>query len=60
MVTYFTLVRRCLKRSLTRFLSITAIVAVGAGFLGGLLSTDLDMRLTVDDYYDRTGMFDSG
>lgn len=58
MVTYLTLVRRCLKRSLTRFLSITAIVAVGAGFLGGLLSTDLDMRLTVDDYYDRTGMFD--
>lgn len=38
-------------RNKSRFLSVVAIVALGAGFFGGLKATSTDMKRTVNDYY---------
>ena len=56
--TYFLMILRSVYRTKSRFLSILAIVAVGVGFLGGLLSTAPDMQLTADKYYDDYRFFD--
>ena len=48
--TYGKLVRRGIRGSLTRFLSIMGIVMVGSGFLAGLLATKPDMQRTADQY----------
>ena len=56
--TYIKMMRRGVKNTFARFMSILAIVALGTGFLGGLLATTPDMHLTVDDYYDRHSLFD--
>lgn len=52
------MILRSVYRTKSRFLSILAIVAVGVGFLGGLLSTAPDMQLTADKYYDDYRFFD--
>ena len=49
---------REIKNSISRFLAILAIVALGVGFLAGLLATTPDMRLSVDKYYDDTNTMD--
>ena len=49
---------REVTHSLSRFLAIFGIVALGVGFLAGLLATTPDMRVSVDRYYDDTRMFD--
>ena len=56
--TYRKSILRTVKSSLPRFLSIFAIVALGVGFLSGLLSTTPDMRLSADGYCDDTNMMD--
>ena len=56
--TYFKLLWRSVWKTKTRFLSILAIVAIGVGFLGGLLATTPDMQLTADTYYDENHLFD--
>jgi putative ABC transport system permease protein len=45
---------RTMARTMSRFLSIFAIVALGVGFFAGVRATGSDMRLTADLYYDRT------
>lgn len=52
------MILRSVRRTASRFISILAIVAVGVGFLGGLMSTAPDMQLTVDKYYDDYNFFD--
>lgn len=47
-----------MKTSLNRFLSIVGIVAIGVGFLGGLLATTPDMRQGVSEYYTRQNVYD--
>jgi len=54
----FTNVFRTIKGSLNRFLAITAIVALGAGFLGGLQATTPDMKDAADAYMDKYNWFD--
>lgn len=49
---------RSLTSSLSRFFAIFGIVALGAGFLSGLLATTPDMRRSVDNYYDESGLMD--
>ncbi len=49
---------RTVKSTLSRFLAIFAIVALGVGFLAGLLAAPDDMRLSADTYYDDTAMYD--
>ncbi|MDR2392745.1 MAG: ABC transporter permease [Treponema sp.] len=56
--TYRTIILREIRSSLGRFLSIFAIVALGVGFLSGLLATTPDMKASVDRFFDRTNMMD--
>ena len=41
---------RTIRRSLSRYLSIALIIAIGVAFFAGLTSTGSDMRLTADQY----------
>jgi putative ABC transport system permease protein len=56
--TYMKLLLRGVKKTYARFLSILAIVAIGVGFLTGLMSSTPDMKLTSDKYYDDFNLYD--
>lgn len=56
--TYRKSVLRTIRSTLSRFLAIFAIVALGVGFLAGLLVSPVDMRLSADRYYDETDLYD--
>ena len=49
---------RTFKGSRSRFVAIFAIVALGVGFLAGLLSTTPDMEDSMEDYLDAGNLFD--
>lgn len=49
---------RSIKKTFNRFLSILGIVALGAGFLAGLIATTPDMRDTTDKYLDTYNLYD--
>ena len=49
---------RSVRGSLSRFLAIFAIVALGTGFLAGLLATTPDMRHTASELYHRSNLYD--
>ena len=49
---------RTVRSTLSRFLAIFAIVALGSGFLAGVLASPLDMRISADNYCDQTNLFD--
>ncbi len=49
---------RSIKGSFSRFVAIFAIVALGAGFYAGLCATAPDMRATIEQYCDDSGMMD--
>src|SRR5574344_1347272 len=51
-------VRRNIGASMNRFLSIAAIVALGTGFLAGLVSTTPDMEDAADEYMDKVKWYD--
>ena len=50
MTSHGKLMRRGLTDALSRFLAILCIVALGVGFLCGLLSTEPDMKESSDNY----------
>src|SRR5574344_1784022 len=52
------IVLRNIRGSMNRFLSIAAIVALGTGFLAGLVSTTPDMEDAMDTYMDDTHWYD--
>ncbi|MDR0374137.1 MAG: ABC transporter permease [Treponema sp.] len=56
--TYILTIIREIRGSLGRFIAIFGIVALGVGFLAGLLATTPDMMLSVDRYFDETAMMD--
>ncbi len=56
--TYRKNIIRTVKGSLSRFLAIFAIVALGSGFLAGVLASPIDMRISADSYMDESNMFD--
>ena len=56
--TYGKSILRTVRSSLSRFLAIFTIVALGVGFLAGLLSSPDDMRLSAESYYDGTDLYD--
>ena len=56
--TYRKNILRTVRGSLSRFLAIFAIVALGSGFLAGVLASPIDMRISVDSYMDQSNMFD--
>lgn len=49
---------RSISGSLSRFLSVFAIIALGAGVFAGLRSFVPDMNQTADTFYDRSGFMD--
>mgnify|MGYP001622923471 FL=1 len=49
---------RTFKGSKSRFIAIFAIVALGVGFLAGLLSTTPDMEDSMEEYLDDGNLFD--
>ena len=49
--------REC-RRSITRYLSIMLIVALGVAFFTGVRSSEPDMKLSVDEYYDNVNFYD--
>ncbi|MDR0708221.1 MAG: ABC transporter permease [Treponema sp.] len=56
--TYILTIIREIRGSLGRFMAIFGIVALGVGFLAGLLATTPDMLLSVDRYFDQASMMD--
>lgn len=55
---YLKIIWREFKSSFGRFAAIFGIVALGVGFLSGLLVTTPDMHYSVDEYYDKYNMAD--
>ncbi|HSP48320.1 MAG TPA: FtsX-like permease family protein, partial [Clostridiaceae bacterium] len=55
----FTDLYRAILRTFPRFLSITAIIALGVGFYAGINATSPDMQLTLDQYYRDTNLMDA-
>lgn len=49
---------RSVRSSFSRFFAIFAIVALGSGFLAGLLATTPDMRNSAGEYYRETNLYD--
>ena len=45
---------RTIRGSLSRYLSILLIIAIGVAFFAGISSTGDDMRLTAEKYYDES------
>ena len=56
--TYRKNIVRTLASSRGRFLAIFSIVALGVGFLAGLVSSTPDMRQSVETYLDGAGLYD--
>ena len=56
--TYIKTIIREIGQSFGRFFAIFAIVALGVGFLAGLLVSTPNMKLSVDDYYKEHNMTD--
>ena len=55
---YTKVVVREIRQTISRFLAIFAISALGVGFLAGLLATTPVMRVSADRYYDTTNLMD--
>lgn len=49
---------REIRRSLSRFLSIFFIVAIGVSFFAGVKTTCPDMQDTADEYFDQYNLYD--
>ena len=49
---------REIKKSLNRYLSILFIVALGVAFYAGIRSSEPDMRISADTYFDQTRLMD--
>ena len=56
--TFFKECLRAIRGSFSRFLAIFLIVALGSGFLAGLLATTPDMRHTVSELFHDTNFYD--
>lgn len=55
---YFTDTLRSVKRTLSRFISIVAIVALGSGLFVGFNAVYPDMKDTAVNYYDKYNLMD--
>lgn len=54
----FTSAAREIRQTLSRFMSIFLIVALGTGFFAGVKATSPDMLLTIDRYFDDNRLAD--
>ncbi len=51
-------IRTDIKKNISKLVAIMAIVALGVGFLVGLMSSNPDLRATMDSYYDKMAFHD--
>ena len=49
---------REIRGSWTRYFSIMLIVALGVAFFAGVRSSEPDMKISVDEYYDSVNYYD--
>ena len=56
--TYKKSIRTDIKNNISKLVAIMAIVALGVGFLVGLMSSNPDLRATMDSYYDKMAFHD--
>ena len=49
---------REIRRTFNRFLSITLLLLLAAGFFSGIRATQPDMQISADRYMDETALFD--
>ncbi|MDE6661625.1 MAG: ABC transporter permease, partial [Anaeroplasmataceae bacterium] len=56
--TFIKTIFRDFKKNLTRLIAIVAIMALGVGFLIGLLSATPDLQDSMERYYDETNLYD--
>lgn len=49
---------RSLKNTLSRFIAIFAIIAIGCGFFAGVKAAGLDMKESAWDYYNKSNLAD--
>lgn len=49
---------RDIKKSLSKFISMVAIVAIGVAFFAGIKVASPDMKITADNYYDKQNFMD--
>jgi len=56
--TFFKNLFRDIKKSLSRFLSIVIIIAVGVAFYAGVRATSPDMKLSGDSYFRKNNLMD--
>lgn len=48
----------CMVKTSKRFISILVIVLLGVGFFAGIRAVAPNMKNTLDDYYEKTNMYD--
>ena len=48
----------CMVKTSKRFISILVIVLLGVGFFAGIRAAAPDMKNTLDNYYEKTNMYD--
>lgn len=56
--TFFKNLFRDIKKSISRFLSIVIIIAIGVAFYGGVRATSPDMKLSGDYYFSKNNFMD--
>jgi putative ABC transport system permease protein len=56
--TFFKNLWRDIKKSLSRFLSIVIIIAIGVAFYSGVRATSPDMKMSGDFYFDKNNLMD--
>ena len=56
--TFFKNLFRDIKKTLSRFLSIVIIIAIGVAFYAGVRATSPDMKKSADAYFNKTGFMD--
>lgn len=56
--TYFKNLFRDIKKSISRFLSIVVIIAVGVAFYVGVRATSPDMKMSADNYFEKINFMD--
>lgn len=56
--TYSKSILHTVRAKVSRFLALFAIVALGTGFLAGILAAPVDMRLSADEYYRTADLYD--
>ena len=55
---YFRMLIRGMWKAKSRILAVFGIVALGVGFLFGMISTAPDMYITADNYFDAADLYD--